>query len=316
MTRPKHRILVVSNDADDYVQRLQQAALDQAELLAATNVAQGQALVGDCAIVMGNPSMVAEILPRATKLTWVQSTFAGVEPLCRPGLRRDYRLTGVKDVFGPLMSEYVFLHILAHERQLAATWQVQADRLWQPMAYRGLGGRVMGICGLGSIGRHIAATGRHFGMRVVGYRRSSGDCDGVDQVYSGDQLHAFLAEPDYLVLALPQTAATHHLIDADALARLRPDATVINVGRGDAIDEAALANALQAGHLRHAVLDVFEHEPLPASSPLWRLPNVTLTPHNAARSFPADIVRLFLTNYERYCRGETLEHLVDFERGY
>lgn len=316
MAVQQHRILVVSADAGDYVERLQAALPAHAELSYATTVEGAESLVNECDVVLGNPSLVAEILPQATHLKWVQSTFAGVEPLCRPGLRRDYQLTGVRDVFGPLMSEYVFLHVLANERQLAATWQAQTDGLWQPLAYRGLSGLTLGICGLGSIGRHIATTGRHFGMRVLGYRRSDGVCDEVDRVYSGDRLHDFLAQLDYLVLALPQTAATHHLIDAAALAELNAEATLINVGRGDAVDEEALIAALRRGRLRHAVLDVFETEPLPLGNPLWRLPNATVTPHNAARSFPADIVRLFLVNYEHYCRGDALEHLVDFERGY
>lgn len=311
-----HPLLILSHDAEDYGQRLQQRGLTGLDVQVATSVAAAEPLIGGAEIVLGNPSWVASVLPSAHSLAWVQSTFAGVAPLCQPGLRRDYQLTGVRDVFGPLMSEYVFLHVLAQERQLAATWQAQARAQWQSMSYRGLSGLTLGVCGLGSIGRHIAGTARHFGMRVLGYRQHAGDSDAVDRVYRGGQLHDFLEALDYLVLVLPQTSRTHHLIDAAALATLRPDATLINVGRGDAVDEAALVAALTGGELRHAILDVFEQEPLPTDSPLWQLPNVTLTPHNSARSFPADIAALFVENYRRYCRAEPLNHMVDFDQGY
>lgn len=316
MTVTPHILLILSHDADEYAGYLRQADLPGLEVRLATNIEAAEPAIGDADIVLGNPSWVARVLPQARSLAWVQSTFAGVAPLCQPGLRRDYQLTTVRDVFGPLMSEYVFLHLLARERQLAATWRAQAQARWEPMSYRGLGGQTLGVCGLGSIGRHIAATARHFGMRVLGYRQHDGDSDAVDRVYRGDELPGFLASLDYLVLVLPQTPQTHHLIDATALSQLRPDATLINVGRGDSVDEAALVSALASGKLRHAILDVFEQEPLPPDSPLWQLPNVTLTPHSSARSFPADIAALFAGNYRRYCRSQPLNYVVDFVRGY
>jgi phosphoglycerate dehydrogenase-like enzyme len=129
-------------------------------------------------------------------------------------------------------------------------------------------------------------------------------------------LNEFLAEPDYLVCVLPDTPETTRLLDEDRLRRLRPGCVLLNVGRGNLIDEQALAAALPRGGLAGAVLDVFEREPLPADSPLWDAPGLVLTAHVAAHSRPADIARIFRANYNRYRAGQTLDHLVDFGRGY
>ncbi|MQM39709.1 Glyoxylate/hydroxypyruvate reductase A [wastewater metagenome] len=174
----------------------------------------------------------------------------------------------------------------------------------------------MGIAGLGSIGQHIAGTANHFGLDVIGYKRRASDVPGVRRVYAGDEWGEFLEGLDYLVLTLPDTPETHHLVDAEALKRLPARAWVVNVGRGPLIDSEALAEALRDGHIAGAVLDVFETEPLPADSPLWDLENCYVTPHVAAESFPEDIVEIFRRNYARYRDGEALDYVIDFARGY
>ena len=136
------------------------------------------------------------------------------------------------------------------------------------------------------------------------------------RVYAGDEFEAFLAEPEYVVLILPGTRESRHLINAETLAAMRAGAWLINVGRGAVVDEAALASALADGRLGGAVLDVFENEPLAPESPLWSLDNCVVTPHVAAESFPSDIAAIFAENWRRYRAGEPLRHVVDFERGY
>lgn len=309
-------ILVLTADAEDYLTKLMQQALPEAEIIAARDPEQAQGTLERCNVILGAPPMVAQVLHQAPRLEWVQSTFAGVDRLCQAGLRRDYRLTGVKGVFGHLMSEYVFAYILAQERRLRQTWHNQVQKQWQPLPYRRLQDLTLGLCGLGSIGRHIATTASHFGMKVTAYRRSNRSDPLVDQLFYGDQLSRFLAQPDYLVLALPSTGATRHLINKNTLEAMKPDATLINVGRGDAVDETALIQAVDNGSIAGAVLDVFEEEPLPPQSPLWNRPNVVVTPHNAARSFPEDIVAIFSRNYQHFLAGEPLEYQIDFENGY
>lgn len=310
------RLLVLADDYQQYLRRLRRAGLDGLHCCGSSSVAEGRQQVRCCNIVLGQPVLVAQVLDRAVALQWVQSSFAGVDALCRPGLRRDYRLTAIKQVFGPLVSEYVFAHILALERHLFETRADQAARRWRRLPYRSLQGLTLGICGFGSIGAHVAGTGNHFGMKVLAYKRSPGTSPLVERVYTGAELDRFLSQIDYLVMALPDTPETEGLIDARALGRLKADTVVINVGRGSSLVQNDLQRALESGKIRAAVLDVFDHEPLPATSPLWGLPNAIVTPHNAAVSFPADVLGVFLDNYQRFKRGTPLRYQIDFERGY
>ncbi|MCB1856950.1 MAG: D-2-hydroxyacid dehydrogenase [Gammaproteobacteria bacterium] len=309
-------LLIVGSDFDEYLRLLGDGALPGLEVRGFDNQAQAQAWLPRANILLGPPGMISALLDQTPRLQWVQSTYAGVEPLCRPGLRRDYLLTGVKGLFGPLMSEYVFGYILAIQRRLFDMRQQQREHRWQPIPYRSLRGLVLGICGLGSIGMHLAETGASFAMRVTGYRRTPSPCPAVERTYSGSELGDFLAELDYLVLALPDTPDTRHIIDRGALERMKASAVIINVGRGSSIVETDLSWALQQRRLAGAVLDVFAHEPLPAASPLWDMPGCIVTPHISALSFPADIVALFARNYRRFITGRPLEYRVNFERGY
>lgn len=311
-----NRLLILTTDADDYSSLLRDSHLHDLEILSCSRAEDAREIVHNCTIVLGEPAMVATVLGHASSLRWVQSTFAGIEPLCEKGLRRDYILTGVKGIFGPLMSEYVFAYVLALERHLFETRENQQNKSWVDMPFRTLRILTMGVCGLGSVGERIAKTAAHFGMRVLGFKRAPASCPYVEKVYTGSSLGEFLESLDYLVLALPRTPDTNRLIDSAALSKMKPSAVLINVGRGNAIVESDLVNALRDGTIRAAVLDVFEHEPLPPDSPLWELPNAFITPHNSAPSFPEDIVQVFCDNYRRFLENQPLHYVVDFERGY
>ena len=192
----------------------------------------------------------------------------------------------------------------------------QLKQHWQPFRYRPAREITLGIIGLGSIGRHLAKTARHFGIRVTGLNRTGQACENIENVYTADDCADFFAEPDYIVLTLPDTARTKHFIDADKLEMMRPSAVLMNVGRGSTVNEQDLLDALRQGSIGGAVLDVFEDEPLASASPLWKLPNVYITPHIAANSFPADIAAIFIENYHRFIKGKRLMHIMDFESGY
>jgi phosphoglycerate dehydrogenase-like enzyme len=170
--------------------------------------------------------------------------------------------------------------------------------------------------GVGSIGAHLAATAKHFGLIVRGYTRSSEDSPDVDQYFHGSRTVEFATGVDYLVAVLPNTAGTRGIVDAAMLGALPGHAVVVNAGRGDTLDQDALVRALSENRLAAAVLDVFPEEPLPEGHVLWRTPRVYITGHTAAPSFPADIVAVFVDNYRRFERGEPLRCQVDFERGY
>ncbi|BCS98606.1 2-hydroxyacid dehydrogenase [Desulfoluna limicola] len=310
------QLLILARDADVYAPLVEGADIPDLTIHACNAVAKAQAVVAECEVILGQPDMVAPVLSHAKKLSWVQSTFAGVDALCRKGLRRDYLLTGVKGIFGPLMSEYVFGYILAMERRMFAVRANQEGKVWAPLSYRSIRGLTLGVCGLGSIGEHVAWTGGHFGMRVIGYRRSGGHCDGVDRVFSGDDLTLFLGQCDYVVSVLPATGATRHLFDAEAFAAMKPSAVFMNVGRGITVSEKDLIDALHRQEIAGAVLDVFEEEPLGSGSPLWGMENVIITPHISAFSFPEEIVGIFCRNLAAFRQGQRLASVVNFDEGY
>jgi phosphoglycerate dehydrogenase-like enzyme len=178
---------------------------------------------------------------------------------------------------------------------------------------RDLRGQTLVLLGLGAIGERIARLAHAFGLRVVGVRRQTNRPAGdVDEIVSPAQLDDVLPRADWLVLACPLTAETRGLIGKEALARLRPSAHLINVARGQIVDEAALIDSLRRGALAGAYLDVFEREPLPPDSPLWDLPNVLISPHDSGASTgnPLRASELFLANLERWLRGEPLVNEV------
>jgi phosphoglycerate dehydrogenase-like enzyme len=311
-----NKLLILSNSAEEYARELGKRALPDLEIFIYDGTDSSESLIRAANIILGQPALVSEILERAEQLEWVQSSFAGIEPLCQPGLRTDYTLTGVKGVFGPLMSEYVFAYILALERNIFAMRANQKKSVWGEMPYRSLGGLTIGICGLGSIGRHIASTASYFNMKVLGLSRSAAQTPSVEMVFGLSEIDEFVSQLDYLVVVLPSTPETKGIISEAVLKNMRRSAVLINVGRGAAVDESALANALGEGRLRAAVLDVFNKEPLPEESPFWKLENAYVTPHNSAFTFPKEIVEIFCDNYRRYRSGKPLKFKIDFDRGY
>ena len=308
-----HTLLILSRHADAYRALIEAAALPRLDIASSTTASD---LPQAADIVLGEPSLIRDALTRLPALRWVQATWAGVEPLLDPSLRRDYILTNARGVFGGLMSEYVFGYLLARERLMFEKHAAQREGRWDPTPPGTLHGKQIGLLGVGSIGAALARTAKHFGMRVKGYTRSSEGCADVDAYYHGDDRAAFAADLDYLVSVMPNTAATRHLVDAALLAALPARAVFINPGRGTSVDEAALAAALESGRLAGAVLDVFQQEPLPPDHVFWHTPNVLITSHTAALSVPADIAPVFVENYRRWIAGEPLQYVVDFERGY
>jgi len=311
-----NRLLILSADAEKYAALIESAGLDQLKFMTACDPGSTESMAGHCNIILGDPQLVGEVLASAELLEWVQSSWAGVDHLCLPGLRRDYVLTGVKDIFGPRISEFVMMYLLSFERQIFTMRNNQSRRSWRPLPYRPLDEITMGIIGLGSIGRHLAGTASNFGIRVIGLNLSGRSCDDVEKVYTAEDPAGFFEESDYIVLTLPDTQKTRHFINADVLKLMKTSAVLLNVGRGSLINETDLVDALQNDIISGAVLDVFSTEPLPVDSPLWQQPGVYVTPHNAAVTFAEDITEIFVDNYRRFLEKEPLRHVIDFDRGY
>lgn len=311
-----NHVLVLSARAADYERLISDSGLPDCELHATTNAEEARAWLARCPIVLADPPLIRPLLPELAALRWLQATYAGVETLMTPGLRRDYVLTNARGAFGDLMAEYVLGYLIMHERLGWQRFLAQREGRWDATWPGRLRGKTMGLVGVGSIGTEIARAAKCFGLRTLGYTRASEGCASVDRYFHGGDLAAMAAQCDYLVCSLPNTGASRHLVDATVLAALPSHAVLVNVGRGSTVDEAALVDALQGGRLAGAVLDVFTTEPLPQDSPLWRLPNVIITSHTSALSYPEDIAPIFADNYRRFIAGEALRHVVDFARGY
>jgi phosphoglycerate dehydrogenase-like enzyme len=307
--------LILARDADDYLPLLEGLAQQGVELSTANSPASARAVWAGQTVVLGQPDLVASALDDMPGVRWVQSTWAGVTPLLQRE-HGDFLLTGVKGVFGPEMAEYVLGVLLARELRLAERREHQDRRDWWPADSGTLQDKTLGVMGSGSIGRCIAARAAAFGLRVIGCSRRGESIDGFERMFTVERLDEFLPLADYLVSVLPDTPETSGLLGAQAFRVMRNSCCLVNVGRGNVIDEAALVEALHQGEIAGAVLDVFREEPLPPESPLWDTPGLTLTAHVAAKSHPPDIARIFIDNYNRFVAGEPLLYPIDFERGY
>jgi len=301
------KLAILARERDEYTRLIEAAHLPGLEVDVNSK---------DCDIVLGEPNLIRDALPRLSALKWAQSIYAGVEPLVELGHRHDYILTNARGVFGELMSEYVFGYLLFHEKKILERIQAQQAKQWQRPESGVLRGKTLGLLGVGSIGGHLAGTAKHFRMTVKGFTKESETSPQVDQYFHGNDLLAFAAGLDYLICVLPRTNDTNQIIDRTFLKALPSHAILINVGRGNAVDEPALVEALTEGKLTAAVLDVFGQEPLPEDHPFWTTPNLYMTFHTSATSFPEDLTRLFVENYHLYVEGKTLKHIVDFKRGY
>ncbi len=268
----------------------------------------------DCSsvrILVGGPSNLVPWIARCPRLEWIQSTWAGVDALAGhipPGVA----VTPLKHVFGQSMSEFVLGWILALERRILDRAQAS---IWDETPEMGVFGKTMGILGTGSIGSAIAKTVQHFGIRCHGLNSDGRPVEGFETCFkAGD--HRFFDDLDYVVSVLPKTTHTENAIDAEALQRLSPDSIVINIGRGNAIDDEALLTALNSGAVGAAVLDVFREEPLPRSHPYWQQPNIFITSHTSAPTLERFVAKAMAPNLERFITGQDLLDTFDTSKGY
>jgi phosphoglycerate dehydrogenase-like enzyme len=266
-----------------------------------------------------------EHVAAAPRLRWVHSAAAGVGNMLFPSMvDSPIQLSNSRGIASTPIAEHVIAVTLALLRDLPLAWQCQREGVWAQNEFHRRpplptlnGARVL-IVGLGSIGAATARLAAAFGADVFGLRRRHGPVpEGVRAVLSSDRLRDELPRADVVVIAAPHTRETARMIGARELALLKDGAVLVNVSRGKLIDEAALARELEKGRIR-AGLDVFEHEPLAADSPLWRSPNVLITPHVAgffARYWP-ETVDTFAENLRRFENDEPLVNLVDKRAGY
>ncbi|MBW3553772.1 MAG: D-2-hydroxyacid dehydrogenase [Gemmatimonadetes bacterium] len=282
-------------------------------------------LVRDAEVYMGF-GIPAELLRAGERLRWVHSGAAGVGGSLTPEmLARDVVLTNSAGIHGPPVAETVLAFLLHFARGLDHALAAQREGRWGRSVFepadapvRELGRSTVGIVGLGGIGREVATRARSFGATVIGTRRRPEPVDGVEVLRGDGALERLLERSHYVVLSAPETGATRGLMDAAALARMRPDAVLVNVARGGLVDEDALADALEQGRLRGAALDVFSTEPLPEGHRLWKTPGVLITPHISAytHAFWERETALIEENLRRWADGRPLLNVVDKRSGY
>lgn len=266
-----------------------------------------------------------EILETAQNLKWAHIPWAGIDSLLDSIRKTQAIVTCGKGVFDAPMADHVFALLLALTRQINFFLRYQIAGIWKREVPNSpltdLWGKTMGIIGLGNIGREVARRASAFGMRVLAVKRKSAavseePVDGLFLGYEGMRLT--LPECDVVVVTTALTPQTRYLLGPSELASMKKGAILINVARGSVVDERALVDALNSGHLAGAGLDVFEEEPLPPTSPLWRMPNVIVTPHVGGLSERTRqrVFERFLDNLRRFLSGEPLLGVVDKEAGY
>jgi len=272
-------------------------------------------------------SLRAPQLQAAKKLKWLHSTATGVAQLMYPELRESgIVVTNPSGIFAAPIAEHTIGLMVALARNFSDSVRYQDACHWgqqdiwdQPRRLTELNGQILLIVGYGSIGRELGRRARAFDIRVWGVTRSGkGDATHAEKIVSVSELDRALPEADYVVLAAPETSETKHLMDAARIEKMKRGARLINVARGSLLDEAALLRALKSGALAGAALDVTAVEPLPPESPLWKSPNLFITPHTSGVSdrLWQRQTALLMDLLERWFDGRELFNQVDFARGY
>jgi glyoxylate/hydroxypyruvate reductase A len=266
-----------------------------------------------------HPSLMSQ---RCPNLRWVQATSAGIgEYVKEKGLSdAPFVMTTAAGVHAVPLSEFVIGGILYLIKDFPLMERQKSQKHWQRYSGGELSGRRATIVGVGSVGRHVGRTLSHLGVTVTGVSRRSDQAtpDGFDVIVPVQELERALRDTDLLIICSPLTSHTRNLIGERELQLLEPGAIVTNIGRGPVIEEKALLRLLDTGHLAGAVLDVFEHEPLPPESPFWELPNVVVSPHSGSTTEGenARITSLFIANLQRFLEQRPLVNLYETDRGY
>lgn len=317
------KVVVASPEGEAYFHLLDETGIDGLEVLRFARPGDvGDAIV-DADVFYGFPT--GDLLERAKALRLIQSSSAGVDWVARvPGLADSpVTVANTRGAHAPSIAEHVFALLLGLTRDIPQMLEWKRERHWGRVeAYRTLRevkDSTMGIVGYGAIGQAIARRAAAFEMRVIAVDVNPGPGDGVAQeVWPNDRLPDLLGQSDVVVVAVPYTPETHHLIDAAALARMRDDGYLIVISRGGIIEETALAAALTEGRIAGAGIDVTEVEPLTDDSPLWAAPNLIITPHVAGASGPKErrCVEILRENLIRLHNGDPLVNVVDKHRGY
>jgi phosphoglycerate dehydrogenase-like enzyme len=275
-------------------------------------------------VLVGNfdGGLFKTIWPLATRARWVHSLAAGVEGMLSPEfIASPVPLTNARGVFAEALGEYAIAAVLHFAKNIPLMMRNQQAHRWESLTVEMVRGKTFGVVGYGGIGREAARLAAAIGMRVIALRRKPAEPGGdgiAERIYTPGELQELLAASDYVLMSMPSTPETRHIIGALELRAMKPEAVLINIGRGSSVDETALVEALREKRIRGAALDVFETEPLPPDDPLFTLDNVLLSAHSADRTedWLERATRMFIDNYSRFIHGEPLLNIVDKRAGY
>jgi D-2-hydroxyacid dehydrogenase (NADP+) len=259
------------------------------------------------ALITFGPMLADGVFERARRLKWVQALGTGVDGICdRPALPAQVLVTNMHGIHGNAMAEAALMLMLALSRQLPRSLAFQAGHRWERFPARLLQGKTVGILGVGAIAETLAPICKALGMRVVGISSAPRALPGFDLMRARDDLPQAAADLDFLVLLTPYSPATHGLVGAAVLAALKRECYVINLARGGVVDEPALLEALRAGAIAGAALDVFATEPLPEDSPFWSEPNVIVTAHQGGfhDGYAQSALPVIIHNIGRFLAGD------------
>ncbi|WP_298819933.1 D-2-hydroxyacid dehydrogenase [Chloroflexus sp.] len=308
---------------DELIPRIN-AVAPQATLVWYDQNGEPEAPIDDAEVLLRwffTAEQLARLVRQMPALRWIHIPRAGVDGSLIPEVvARDIIVTNSAGVHAIPISEFVMLFALSHVKQAARLHRMQAAHQWREpdLQLRELAGSTMLIIGLGQIGQAIAARASAFGMRVWGSRRNPRPVSGVEQVVGEGEWRSLLPQADFVVIAAPLTPLTRGMFGRAELALMKPEAYLINIARGEIVDEDALIEALRAHRIAGAGLDVFAHEPLPPDSPLWELPNVFVTPHISWSSpfIRSRTLDMFATNLRAFLNHEPMINVVDKQAGY
>jgi phosphoglycerate dehydrogenase-like enzyme len=318
-------ILVLANPTDPQLAMLQE--LPHETGLAVGNSAEAFERAAPGADVIlnwgGSRDLLRKVFAMSPNLRWVHSKAAGLDNLLFAELiESPVPLTNGRGVFSQSLGEFALAAVLYFAKDFRRMVRNQMAGRWEAFDVVEVAGQTAGIVGYGDIGRAAATRLRAMGLRILAMRRQGPSLYNVDplvdQIYSPDHRLEMIARCDYLVAAAPLTPDTRGLIGEAEFAAMKPNAVVINVGRGPVIDEAAMVRALSQGRIKGAGLDVFDKEPLPEGHPFYRLENVLLSPHCADHTadWQEQAMRFFLEQFERFRSGEPLRNVVNKKQGY
>jgi len=309
------KVLILDVNAQQYRERLERR-FPEVAFHAFKHAADARPVIADVEVIVALGHHIPnDMIKAAGKLKWIQALTTGTDTLTAAGVLPSHvLLTSTRGIHGPQMSELAFLNMIALNRDFRASQRNQAEAKWEQWNQPILEGRTVVIVGLGVLAEHFAERCKLFGMTTIGISSGRTTAPHFDEVHPRGRLVQQAARADFLVLLVPYSKETHQLVNREVLSAMKPSAFLINIARGGVLDEAALIELLQAGKIAGAGLDIFSTQPLPPDNPLWRMPNVIITPNIGGRSdsFVEQTLTIVEPNLQAFVEGrlKDLKNLV------